>query len=172
MTHFVPSQYIRVVFFYKGSRVPENKFSLTNLQQQVVENCTEPVRTMAALDWFYKFYLLKIKWYLIGQKISFLNNFPWFPLSFLLSTLENSVKSCLCFNIERWLSSQHNKLKHRPKLWINRICNTMGLKMTITMKTLPHPPHQLRPQRMSDNVRNVLETSDQRWGCWDKMSGL
>ena len=47
MTHFVPSWYIRVVF-YKGSRVPENKFSLTNLQQHVVENRAKPVGTIAA----------------------------------------------------------------------------------------------------------------------------
>ena len=36
------------VDFYKGGRVPENKFSLTNLQQQVAENRAKPVRTMAA----------------------------------------------------------------------------------------------------------------------------
>ena len=45
--HFVASRYIRVVF-YKGSRIPKNKFSLTNLQQHVAENRTKPVRTMAA----------------------------------------------------------------------------------------------------------------------------
>ena len=39
--------YIQVVF-YKGSWVPENKFSLTNLQQHVAENRAESVRTMAA----------------------------------------------------------------------------------------------------------------------------
>ena len=49
MTHFVASRYIWVVFFfYKGSQVPENKFSLTNLQQHMAENHAEPVRTMAA----------------------------------------------------------------------------------------------------------------------------
>ena len=46
--HFVASRYIRVFVFYKGSRVPKNKFSLTNLQQHLAENRTESVRTMAA----------------------------------------------------------------------------------------------------------------------------
>ena len=45
--HFVASQHIQVVFF-TGSRVPENKFSLTYFQQHVAENRAEPVRTMAA----------------------------------------------------------------------------------------------------------------------------
>ena len=32
-------------YFFTGHRVPENKFSLTYLQQHVTENGAEPVRT-------------------------------------------------------------------------------------------------------------------------------
>ena len=51
VTHFIPFRCISVhlgSFFFTESRVPENKFSLTYLQQQVAENRAEPVRTMAA----------------------------------------------------------------------------------------------------------------------------
>ena len=62
------------IVFYKGIWVPENKHSLTNLQQHMAENRAKPVRTMAASFTGKTFLFSEAHLTVLGRFISAINS--------------------------------------------------------------------------------------------------
>ena len=89
-------------FFYKGSWVPENKFSLKNLQQHMAENNAEPVRTMATSFVTKPFLFSEFLLIVLGRFISEID-------SQYAENMQYSHPRWVCPN---WFSGKHFSIKN------------------------------------------------------------